>query len=172
MRSQSGLTMIELVVALGLLTLLAGFAVSAGGTMVRKAQEGRAATTLVDAIALARMNAIAKDRPWRISFTRATPASTVAQEMLLESCANPPTCSVWVPESEPRLIRDRLALHVPTSGGAFIELQFTGSGYFIGPAQEIGVCGLLELANKDKHCQSGTLNRVVRIHAHTGLVDY
>ncbi|MFZ5814979.1 MAG: GspH/FimT family pseudopilin [Bacillota bacterium] len=171
MRSESGVTLIELVVVLAVLSLATSLALLSGSAVVRSSQASRAASRLLDHIAIARMSAVAQTAKWRLNWDPpATPGSTVVRGYRVESCVGSP-CASWV-EQDRYQLEDGLGLAVPMGGSGPNPLQFNPDGFYSGPTVEITVCRVQTEPSGAETCQSGYAGRTIRIHANTGVIEH
>lgn len=170
-RDQRGITLVELVAAMGIIAVMTALAVLASGRFLQASQIEQTAARLVDDIAIARMEAIAKSQTWRIRFEDpAVAGSTVARRYYVESCATNP-CAVWVEEGRYEL-QPSLGLQVPLHSHSFIELHFSKNGFYDGPTRLLQVCKVDVQTDGTETCQPGSIGRSVRILGNTGVIEY
>lgn len=172
MRSESGVTLVEVVVALAVIALAASLAMVSGAAIIRSGQASRATSRLLDHIAIARMSAVAQTAKWRIRFDVPPPGSTVVRGYTVESCAVS-SCSggSWV-ERARYVLQDQLGLAVPFSGSTPDHLMFNPDGFFPNPTTEISVCRIQVGAGGVETCQSGYDGGTIRIHGNTGVIEH
>lgn len=172
MRSESGVTLVEVMVALAVIALTASLAMVSGSAIIRSGQASRATSRLLDHIAIARMSAVAQTAKWRIRFDAPPPGSTVVRGYTVESCAVSP-CSggSWAERARYEL-QDQLVLQVPFSGGNPDPLMFNPDGFFPNPTTEISVCRVQVGVGGVETCQSGSVGRTLRIHGNTGVIEH
>lgn len=170
MRSQSGYTVIELVVVLAIISLIASMALLSGSAMMRSARVSSTFSKLVDDIAVARMRAISQSALWKIKFDQPSPGDSVVQEYSLQSCS-PTPCSGWDLEATVQL-EEGMGIQVPLTGsGEPKELQFNKNGFFAGSTMTLKVCRIQTNGVGNKVCQySGS--RTLTVHGHTGVLEY
>jgi prepilin-type N-terminal cleavage/methylation domain-containing protein len=167
MRSQAGFSLVETVVAVGLLAVVAGGTAFAVRQMLWKSQVSRAASRLVDGITLARTRSVATHTLWRIAFDPPDPPnSEVTQGFVLQACA--PDCSTppWEKHYE---IKDGLGLKLPRAEPGFVDLRFTQAGRYAGSTLTIDICSI-QVTNGIEECE--TIGATVKIHANTGRLEY
>lgn len=165
------MTMVELVLAVGLLAALSGVALFGISKTIRSAELSWEGAKLVDGVVLARMNGISNQQLARVFFEPpAVASSSVAREFRVEFCSTQPSCSSWS-QLEAFELRDGVGLLVPKTGGTFIDLSFNKDGYYQGPDRVIEVCRIkTDLAGVET-CEAGTWPKI-RIYANTGIVEY
>lgn len=171
MRSESGVTLVEVTVALAVIALMTSLAMLSGSAIIRSGQASRAASRLLDHIAIARMSAVAETREWRIRFDDPTPpGSAVVQGYTVESCPVN-SCATWTEEDTYEL-QDGLGIQVLFNGGKPIKLQFNPDGFYSGPTTEISICQIQVNPGGIETCKSGSAGRTIRIHGNTGVIEH
>lgn len=170
MRSESGVTVVEMLVVIAVIALTASLALLSGSGVIRSSQASRAASRLLDHIAIARMSSVAQTATWRLRFDTPISGSTVVRGYTVESCSASP-CASWI-EQDRYELEDGLGLAVPFSGSIPDPLQFKPDGFYDGGTVEISICRVKTYSGGVEACQSGYAGRTIRIHANTGVIEH
>jgi prepilin-type N-terminal cleavage/methylation domain-containing protein len=177
MRSQHGLSLVELVVVVALIALFSGMAMLSGTHLIMSSRMSKAASAMADSVSLSRQNAIGRYEQWRIQFVpNPIPGSQIIHGYLLESCplavSDPGSACTggWTTQREVHL-DGGLGL-LPVAGGApVVTLVFDRTGQFLGSTTEIRICIVVKDAYGAELCQAGSIGRLIRVHAFTGFVE-
>jgi len=164
-RDTRGMTLVELAVALALLTILSATAMVTVATFLHGAEVSQVVSGLVGDLAEARMRAIATATRHRVLFpAHSNPASTVVTGYQL--CAEP--CA------EPDLIRhvtltDSMGIEIPA--GTAIEFMASGRNS-LATDTALTICRIETKQDGSIACDPSASTKRVTVYGSTGVITY
>lgn len=183
MRSEGGVSLVEVVVSVAMLALMAALATISGAGFLESARLSRVASQFADNVSIARENAMAKYERWRIRFLPVAAGSDLARIYVLERCGVPVggfDCNqAWALERTVQ-IEPGIAMRIPVvppPTNVMTALTFDRTGQHLSdfsppvPVIEIEICKARTDPGGTLACRPGTTGRLIRIRTFSGIIE-
>lgn len=174
MRDQSGVTLLEVVIAVAILALVSGLATLAGVGFLNSSKTSKARTEFADSVSLTRESAIARYERWRIRFIpHPVAGSGIIRTYVLESCplpvGNPGTaCTDDLEWTEQQRVHLAPGIGLVTT---VTTITFDRTGRFMDSDSNFEICPVIKNEDNSEVCRTGPHARTVRIRQFSGIIE-